>query len=177
MKLRFVFAMMFLSLAAPATFAHDYRQGNLLIDHPWTRPTPPGTPMGVGYLSITNNGNQPVVLVGASTPRALSISIHESSMQEGMMQMRPVEDGLTVEPGASVALEPHGYHLMLEKLTSPLREGESIPVTLEFEGAGDMAVELNVESLDGPAMPTNDGGMHGGEGIKHSGQGMNHSGH
>ena len=165
-----------LMLALPAV-AHDYRQGALSIEHPWSRPTPPGIPMGVGYMAISNTGDTTVTLVGARSPRAGQVSIHESRTQDGVMRMERLPAGLEIPAGETVTLKPHSYHLMLEKLSSPLQEGEKIPLTLEFEGAGDMAVELKVESLDGPAMPTNDGGMHGGEGMKHSGQGINHSGH
>lgn len=165
------------ALVAPAVFAHDYRQGALMIDHPWSRPTPPGTPMGVGYMSITNNGDGPITLIGASSTRAEQVSIHESRIEAGVMRMEPLQDGLVIPAGETVELKPHSFHLMLENLSGPLREGESIPLALDFEGAGDMAVELKVESLDGPAM---DGDI--GRGMEmdhtgHSGAGMNHGGH
>ena len=90
------------------------------------------------------------------------------------MRMAPVKGGLVIPAGETVELKPHSYHLMLEKLKSPLAEGERIPLTLDFEGAPDIAVELKVEPLGGPAMT---GGMQGGKEMNHSGQGMNHSGH
>ncbi|AXS84736.1 copper chaperone PCu(A)C [Marinobacter sp. Arc7-DN-1] len=133
-----------LALAAPATSAHDYSQGAVTVDHPWSRPTPPGTPVGVGYMSISNTGGNDIVLVGARTPRADRVSIHKSSMQEGVMRMTPVKGGLAIPAGETVELKPYSYHLMLEKLKSPLQEGEVIPLTLSFEGAEDMEVELNI---------------------------------
>ena len=84
-------------------------------------------------------------------------------MKDGTMSMRPLKDGLTIPAGETVELKPHGYHLMLEKLKGPLKEGESIPLTLTFEGAADMNVELNVEPLDG--------------GMQKKDNGMDHSGH
>jgi len=66
-------------------------------------------------------------------------------------------------------LKPHSFHLMLEKLESPLREGESIPLTLRFEGTQEMQVELNVEPLDGGVMKK--------QSMDHSGKEMDHSGH
>lgn len=143
--------------------ANEYTEGEITIGQPWSRPTPPGVPMGVGYMAITNNGDSGVTLVGATTPRAKSVSIHESTMTDGTMSMRPLKDGLTIPGGETVELKPHGYHLMLEKLEGPLKEGESIPVTLNFEGAADMEVKLDVEPLDG--------GMQKKEGE------MDHSGH
>lgn len=158
-----------LALVAPAAMAHDYSQGPVTVDHPWSRPTPPGTPMGVGYMSISNNGSSDITLVGAATPRAGNVSIHETSMHDGVMRMAPVKEGLPIPAGTTVELKPHSFHLMLEKLESPLREGESIPLTLRFEGAQEMQVELNVEPLDGEVMKK--------QSMDHSGKEMDHSGH
>ncbi|MBL3557414.1 MULTISPECIES: copper chaperone PCu(A)C [Marinobacter] len=158
----FGFSILAGTLSTPA-LAHEYTEGNITIDHPWSRPTPPGVPMGVGYMAITNDGDNDITLTSATTPRAQNVSIHESTMKDGTMSMRPLKDGLTIPAGETVELKPHGYHLMLEKLKGPLKEGESIPLTLTFEGAADMNVELNVEPLDG--------------GMQKKDNGMDHSGH
>jgi len=149
-----------LATLAPNVFAADYQSGDVTIKHPWSRPTPPGTPMGVGYLSITNNGAADITLVAAETPRAGHISIHETRMKDGVMRMQAVKGGLVIPAGKTVELKPHSYHLMLEKLTQPLAENERIPVTLDFEGAEDMNIELTVQPLDG--------------GMKVDKQGMDH---
>jgi copper(I)-binding protein len=153
-------------LPSPVALAHDYHQGDLHIDQPWSRPTPPGTGMGVGYLTITNNGSQAVTLVGAASPRAERVTIHETTEQDGMMGMQLLEGGLSIPAGAAVELKPHSYHLMLEQLRQPLKEGESIPLELDFEGAEDITVELKVESLDSDM--TDDHTSHG-NGANHSG--------
>ncbi|MDO3722891.1 copper chaperone PCu(A)C [Marinobacter sp. chi1] len=142
------FASAVMMLLASLSYAHDYRNDTVSIDHPWSRPTPPGTPVGVGYLDITNHGSTNIILTGAKTPRAGRVSIHQSLMSEGMMRMQPVSGGLVIPAGDTVKLKPHGYHLMLEQLSGPLVEGERIPATLLFDGAEDMAVELAVETLD-----------------------------
>jgi hypothetical protein len=139
-------------LITSPVLAHSYTQGDVKVDHPWSRPTPPGTPMGVGYMTISNTGSKDIVLVSARTPRAQRVSIHESSMQNGIMRMAPVKGGLAIPAGETVDLKPHSYHLMLENLDSPLRENEAIPLTLDFEGAEDMKVELTVAPLDGQTM-------------------------
>ncbi|KPP98042.1 copper chaperone PCu(A)C [Marinobacter sp. HL-58] len=148
---------------ANTAVAHEYTEGEITVDHPWSRPTPPGVPMGVGYMVITNNGDSDVTLISATTSRAKSVSIHESAMKDGTMSMRPLKEGLPIPAGQTVELKPHGYHLMLEKLDGPLKEGESIPLTLGFEGAADMDVELDVEPLDG--------------GMQKQESDMDHSGH
>lgn len=140
-------------LMTNTALAHDYTQGEVTIGHPWSRPTPPGTPMGVGYMAITNNGTSDIRFASAMSPRAKRVSIHESRMTDGVMSMRPLENGLIIPAGETVELKPHGYHLMLEKLNSPLKEGERIPLTVTFEGAENMDVELNVQPLDGTSKP------------------------
>lgn len=133
-----------LAAATPA-MAHDYQHGSLTISHPWSRPTPPGTPVGVGYMTISNHGEESVTLVSGQTPVAARVSIHETTMEDGLMKMRPLRDGLTVPAGETVSLKPHSYHLMLEQLERPLKEGEHVPLTLTFEELGPLDVELQVE--------------------------------
>ncbi len=161
-----VLTLMF-ALTPVLAMAHDYTQGAIKIDHPWSRPTPPGTPMGVGYLAISNNSDSAITLTGANTPRAGAVSIHESSMSDGVMRMRPLAAGLTIPAGATVELKPHGYHLMLEALKGPLQAGERIPLTLRFDHGGEIEVELAVEPMEHGDMDGQD---------DHSGHG-DHAGH
>lgn len=81
-------------------------------------------------------------------------------MNNGVMKMRPIDKGLTIEPGKTVKLAPGGYHLMMFDLKSPLKQGEKVPVTLEFEKAGKVTVSLDVQAVgaQGP------GGDHSGHG-------------
>lgn len=138
-----------LSILLPSlASAHDYAQDALEIGHPWSRPTPPASPMGVGYMEITNTGDADITLTGAQTPRAEKVSIHQSIMHEGVMRMKPLDAGLLIPAGKTVELKPRSYHLMLEKLSEPLKEGERIPLTLDFDGADSIEVEIEVESLD-----------------------------
>jgi len=138
-----------ITLAPTFAMAHSYSHGDVEIGHPWSRPTPPGTPMGVGYMAITNNGKSDITLTGAETDRAARVSIHETSMKDGMMSMKHMHGGLVIPAGETVKLEPQGHHLMLEQLKEPLKADERVPLTLHFDGADDMDVELAVGSLDG----------------------------
>ncbi|NWO07823.1 MAG: copper chaperone PCu(A)C [Alteromonadaceae bacterium] len=135
------------STLAPMALAAN--QGAVGVTDPWTRPTPPGTPMGVGYMKISNHTDEDVRLVGAQTPKAGHVSIHETVMDGDIMRMQTVKGGLAIPAGETVKLKPMSYHLMLEQLNSPITEGEPVPVTLEFEGAGPMDVELRVQPMDG----------------------------
>lgn len=93
--------------------AHEYLDGNLFVDHPWARSTPPVTPINAAaYMTIENRGNRDIRLIEITTPITGSASIHESMEQDGLMKMKPThENGLLVPAGKSVSLEPRSYHV------------------------------------------------------------------
>jgi copper(I)-binding protein len=144
---------------APAR-AGEVTAGDLVISQAWSRATPKGAKTGGGYLTIENKGSAPDRLVGGSTDVAGSVQVHEMSMDNGVMKMSPVEEGLTIEPGKTVKLAPGGYHLMLMDLKQPLKRGEKVPVALDFEKAGKVTVSLDVEAVgaQGPAVGSSMGG-------------------
>lgn len=135
-----------LSLAAPAS-AHGFKIGDLDIGHPWARATAGGAKVGGGYLSITNNGTTPDRLVGVSLSTADHGEIHEMKMDGGVMQMRPLPDGIEIKPGETVKLAPGGYHAMFMDLKEPLKEGTLVKGQLTFEKAGKVDVEFKVEPI------------------------------
>ncbi|WP_233553412.1 copper chaperone PCu(A)C [Teichococcus wenyumeiae] len=132
-----------LSLPA-AAMAHSYKAGEIDIGHPWSRAAPAGV-TGAGYLTLTNKGSTADRLVGARAEIARAVEIHSSGMEGGVMRMRPVE-AIEVAPGAEVQLAPGGLHIMLIGLKQPLVKGARVPLTLVFEKAGEVAVELAVEA-------------------------------
>ncbi|RXZ44436.1 copper chaperone PCu(A)C [Crenobacter cavernae] len=136
-----------LALAALPLFAHahDFTAGSLHIDHPWSRSTAPGAATGAAYFALENRGRDADTLIGASTPRAARAEIHEHVHDKGVMRMRQVSGGVKIAPGGTVRFEPGGYHLMLNKLSSPLKAGERFPLTLEFAKAGKVKVEVAVD--------------------------------
>lgn len=110
----------------------------------WSRPTPPGAPTGVGYLTAVNSGVGDDRLVGATSALARSVEIHEMSMAGGVMRMRPAPNGMIIPAGGRAALGPGGYHLMLIGPTRPYKLGDRIPVTLRFEKSGAVKIDLVV---------------------------------
>jgi periplasmic copper chaperone A len=132
--------------SAPAR-ADDVKAGDLVISQAWARATPNGAKIGGGYLTIENKGSVPDRLIGGSADFAGSVQVHEMSMDNGVMKMRPLDKGLTIDPGKTVKLAPGGYHLMMMDLKAPLKQGDKVPVTLEFEKAGKVAVPLDVEGV------------------------------
>src|SRR5450631_2125340 len=102
-------------LAASLTIsaqAEDVTAGSLKISAPWTRATPKGASVGGGYLKITNTGTAPDRLTGGSTDISSRFELHEMSMDDGVMKMRPVAGGIEIKPGQTVELKPGGYHVM-----------------------------------------------------------------
>jgi copper(I)-binding protein len=132
-------------IVSPA-IAHDFRAGDLAIGHPWTRAVGANAPTAAGYLTIRNTGSTPDRLVGAETPRARAVELHEMTMTDGVMRMRPISGGIEIAPGAEVKLAPGGLHLMIQGPQGGFQQGEKIPVTLVFERAGRVAVELAVDA-------------------------------
>ena len=135
----FAFAVLVCGLVAGPARAEDVKAGDLVITQAWTRATPGGAKTGGGFLTIENKGSAPDKLVGVSADVAGKVEVHEMAMDGGVMKMRPVEGGLTIDPGKTVKLAPGGLHLMMMDLKSPLKQGDKLPVTLQFEKAGKVA--------------------------------------
>jgi copper(I)-binding protein len=151
--LAFVVVLAGLSISRAA----EVKAGDLVISHAWSRATPGGAKIGAGYLTIDNKGSAPDRLVAVSGDVAGKIEVHEMAMNDGVMTMRPLDKGLPIEPGKAVTLAPGGYHLMMMDLKSPLKQGDKLPLTLDFEKAGKVAVTLDVGSV-GAKGPAGEGG-------------------
>jgi hypothetical protein len=127
--------------------AADFRRGDIVVAGPWSRPTPPALAVGVVYLSITNHGGSADRLLGASSPRARQVEMHESRRVQGVMQMRPLA-AVDCPAGATIKIEPEGIHLMLIGLDSPLLPGSEFPLALRFRDAGELKVRVRVEARE-----------------------------
>jgi periplasmic copper chaperone A len=146
-------------LFAAATRAEEVKAGDLVITQAWSRATPKGAKIGSGYLTIENKGSAPDRLVGISADIAGKVEVHEMAMNNGVMTMRPLDKGLTIDPGKTVKLAPNGYHLMMFDLKSPLKQGDKVPVTLEFEKAGKVQLSLDVQGVGAQGPGAGSGGM------------------
>lgn len=135
----------FLAAACVAgqALAHDHQAEELLIDQPWSRAMPPTATTGAAYLRIDNNGEAGDRLLAVETPVAEYAELHEHVHVDGLMKMQQATD-LAIEAGDSLTLEPGGYHIMLFNLQKPLVAGEKYPLTLRFEQAGEIEVEVAV---------------------------------
>jgi len=118
--------------------------GDLEISGAFARATLPNAPVGGGYFTVTNRGSTPDRLVSATSPAAGSVTLHTMGMDGNVMKMRALPDGIDIPPGVAVNLTPSGLHMMFEHLNGPFIQGKTVPVTLVFEKAGSVTIDLNV---------------------------------
>jgi periplasmic copper chaperone A len=147
-------------ITLPPARADEVKAGDLMITQAWSRATPGGAKIGGGYLTIENKGSAPDRLIGGSADIASKVEVHEMAMNNGVMTMRPLDKGLTIEPGKTAKLAPGGYHLMMFDLKRPLKQGDKLPVTLEFEKAGKVTISLDVQGV-GAQAPAGSGNKDG----------------
>jgi len=145
-------------LASPTARAADYDVGPMHVAQPWARATPKGASSAAGYLAVTNSGTTPDRLTCVSSDAAAQCQIHTMSLEGGVMKMRPVEGGLEIPPGGTVTLKPGGLHVMLVNLKHPLEPGKVVALTLKFEKAGTLEVELPIAAIGAPAPGVASGG-------------------
>jgi periplasmic copper chaperone A len=153
------------TFAATAAIAHEYKAGSIEIKHPWSRVTPKGATIAGGYMTLINAGTTADRLIGGSTEIAGKFEIHQMSMDNGVMKMRPVSNGVEIKPGQTVEFKPGGYHLMFVGITQPVEQGKRIKGTLQFEKSGKVDVEYAVEPIGGA--PKGEGGGVGGMHMDH----------
>ena len=134
-----------LLLAVPA-FAHEIVAGSLVIHHPWSRATPAGAKTAAVYMMLHNKGDKADRLIGAESDIAESAEFHETTMNNGVMSMKPV-DSVDLPAGGAAELAPHGLHIMLFGVKQSLSEYDTFNMTLIFEHAGRVKIEVEVEGL------------------------------
>ncbi len=134
------------ALSGSAASALDYKVGALEIDSPWSRAVPKGAKVAAGYMKIKNTGTEPDRLVSGSTSVAGGLMIHEMTMDNGVMKMRPLPSGLEIKPGETIELKPGSFHIMMTDLKQPIQRGKPFKASLMFEKAGEVDVDFAVEA-------------------------------
>lgn len=125
-----------MALALPAA-------GQLHIDGAWVRPTPPNAKLAAGYMTIHNHSSRPERLLGASSAAAERVEMHVHIRDGEILRMRQVKE-LRVPAGGKLEFNPGATHLMFVNIRFAFREGEKLPLTLRFERAGEVKVEVPV---------------------------------
>jgi periplasmic copper chaperone A len=138
--------------------AADQHAGSLTVTQAWSRATPPGAVTGAAYFEIINAGAVDT-LVRIESPVAREVETHMSSVEGGMMHMRPMSSVKVPEHGR-LRFDPNGLHVMLIDLQQPLKEGQRFPMTLVFQHAGRVSIEVVVRGLGATSAPTQEGGAH-----------------
>jgi periplasmic copper chaperone A len=152
-----VLALWLLPLLAGHAAAADYKVGPLQITQPWARATPRGAASGAAYMTVTNTGNTAERLNCVSSDASAKCQMHEMTMENGVMRMRPLEGGLQIKPGESVTLKPGGYHVMLLNLKAPLQQGKTVEATLKTSDGATVQVQFPIAAIGAPA-PGNEAG-------------------
>jgi periplasmic copper chaperone A len=147
-----VAALTLIALALTGHAAEPVRAGSLEIEAPWARASVGTMRPSAAYMVIRNGGERPDRLLRVETPAAGHAEIHATVMERDMMRMRPAE-GLEIPPGGELRLEPGGLHVMLMHLQRPLEEGASLPMTLVFERAGEVTIEMPIAALGATNAP------------------------
>lgn len=111
----------------------------------------PGAKVGGGGFVVKNTGSADDRLVAVESPAAGRVELHEMAMENDVMKMRKLADGIVIPAGETVELKSGGLHLMFMEVQKPFAEGDTVPVTLTFEKAGKVDYVLPVGSAGGEA--------------------------
>ena len=129
--------------AADQSHAH-HQMGIPEASQVWSRAMPPTAPTGAVYFTLQNPGDAPDRLLGVHTPRAKKAELHTHVHEGDMMRMKQI-DSIEVPAGGQIEFKPGSNHVMLFELSAPLAAGERFPLTLEFEHAGEVTVEVSIQ--------------------------------
>jgi periplasmic copper chaperone A len=139
-------AMIAMALAALLSFAPAHAR-DIVVSQAWSRATPGGSKVAAGYLTVENHSARSDRLVSASSAASAKLEIHQMTDIDGIMTMRPLDDGLAIPPDATVTLAPGGSHIMFIGDVAPFEEGQRVPVALNFEHAGTIETIFEVGSV------------------------------
>jgi periplasmic copper chaperone A len=137
-----------LLLLSPFVLAQPVEIGSITIESAWARPTVAKMANGATYLTLVNHGTQPDRLLSASTTVAAETQIHHTIMDNGIMRMRQLKDGVELPAGQSVKFAPGGLHIMLIGLKAPLKAGDHFVLGLQFAKAGKTDITVMVHEQD-----------------------------
>lgn len=137
---RILASVVALLLATPALAA------DISVEDAYARASRPGAPTGAMFMTIRNASDTPDRLIEARSPVAQLVELHTHIDANGVMRMRPVEDGFEIPAGGVHELARGGDHVMLMGLTRTLENGKTVPLTLVFENAGEISLDVPVDN-------------------------------
>jgi len=116
---------------------------NVTVQEPYVRLAPPNAPATGAFMVIKNNGDKDVKVVKADNPVSKVTELHTHLNDGGVMRMRPVA-AIDVKAKGEAVLQPGGLHVMMINLLTPLKEGDSVPITLTFDDGSSKKVDAKV---------------------------------
>jgi copper(I)-binding protein len=135
-----------LSTLALADHAGAGQAGDIMIHDGWARASIGKAPNSAAYMTVMTHGGAADRLVGIATPAAAKAELHNHVMEDGIARMRPIQ-AIEISPGEPAVLAPGGLHIMLMGLSGKLEAGTNLPLTLTFEQAGEVTLEVPIRSL------------------------------
>lgn len=117
------------------------------IQNPFIKAPPSGAKTAAAFMTIENKGSDDDRLISATSLAADKTQLHTMTMNEGVMQMRELKDGVEIKAGQSILLESGGNHIMLIGLRQILKAGGAVTLVLQFEKAGEVPVTVQILPL------------------------------
>jgi periplasmic copper chaperone A len=146
-----------LSLGGAAVGDPTAAADEVAIHDAWARASLGRTRTSAAYMTLEVTGERVDRLIAAASPDAETAELHTHLMDGGIARMRPV-GAIEIAPGAPTVLEPGGLHIMLTGLRRELVAGETLPLSLTFERAGTIELEVPIKGM----AQSMDRGHHGG---------------
>jgi copper(I)-binding protein len=141
-----------LTIAAVVAVVVAAHAGDVMVSGAFARASAtPAAKAGVVYFTIRNEGATPDKLMSVATDAAQSAMLHENVEENGVVSMRHLVE-LPIAAKETVTLSPRKLHVMLIGLKAPLKQGEHLALTLTFEKAGEVKLDVPVGDVaaDGP---------------------------
>lgn len=145
MKNHYLFLLFLLCSQASFTNLAQGFQASIIVEKPYVRASIPGSSISSAYMTIINNGEKTVTLLGASSNISPRVEIHQHTMAEGMMRMRKM-DNVLIKANERVVLQPSGLHLMLFDVKKPLQSQHKVELTLRFSDEQSVSIQVPVYS-------------------------------
>ena len=136
-----------LAAVAAASFAVPaFADTHIMIHDPYARSAGKAAKAGAAFMTIMNHGDEADRLISVASDAAARVELHtHKEISDGVMQMMHVPEGFEIAAGDMLMLERGGHHVMMMGLTESFEQGKVIEVTLTFEKAGDVVVEVPVD--------------------------------
>jgi periplasmic copper chaperone A len=135
--------ILLVSLQAVAAQPKSVTAGDLTIAAAWAHATAPGATTGAAYLTIESRSQQLESLLRATSPVAGEMTFQRTSQRDGVSRTDPLWS-VDIPAGRTVKFEPTGRHLVLAGLKQPLAAGTYVSVTLHFQHAGDVTIQVEI---------------------------------